>query len=216
MYIAQRRLLVGGKTEPSPVLDGLIAWIDGRDTITNQGVPDRASDDFCAVSSDGVSLANAIGAYYIIQSGIQYKRSVTVGSPSGTALTGVKTVEVSLKLLSTLNMTQGETVFASFFTSRWDGWRSTEFGWIDGIRAEAIHMLSTTDGTTCKTYYNGVLKRTDTLAQLPNVSSMMAYTKPQGPVGQLAYLGTIRVYNKTLSAEEIYNNYYYEIGLERY
>lgn len=217
MHITQKRLLAGGNSKPSLALDGLIAWIDGRDTISNNQILDRVSENYCTMITNQLALVNRPGAYYLIEAPNTYKRDVSVGTPSGITLTDVKTVEVYIKLLSTSNMTQDSTVFASLFTSRYDWWRSTAFsGGIQIIKAEALHMLSTTDGSMCRTYFNGVLMRSDEVAQLPDVTSMIKYVKPQGASGQIAYIGAIRVYNKTLSQKEVANNYGYEIGLERY
>lgn len=217
MHVSQKKLLACGNSEPSLVLDGLMVWLDGRDTISNNQVPDRVSGNSCAITPNQLYLVNRPGAYYLIEAPNMYQRNLSVSVPSGITLTGVKTVEMSIKLLSTSNMGQGDTVFMSFFTSRYDWWRSTAFsGGIKAINAESTHMLSTTDGTICKTYFNGVLIRSDNIAQLPDVTSIMEYRKPQGSSGSIAYIGTIRVYNKTFSEKEVLNNYRYEIGLERY
>ncbi|MCL2508857.1 MAG: LamG domain-containing protein [Oscillospiraceae bacterium] len=222
MRIAQRNLI--GR-DVSPVTDGLVLWIDGRDSFIGTtaqpggagrfsagSLKNRIGGTLCPFNISGSSgmYMVSLGDGFLTLASSYANRIMLCSCPQ---LTGVKTVEINVLLQ---NINDG-TVFGSLVEKYGSAFGSPA-GQNDGASTASFPVANVNDGvgksivgtvtpSGTEIYVNGVKGASGSIAVQPvNVTEIFT-VKNAVNSGTVCKIASIRIYDRLLTQEEIIRNY---------
>ena len=221
--------LLTAKSGLSPVTDGLLFWLDGRDDLigveeygsytppawATSYMFDRVNNariDFSRLQSSGGMQKDITGLYIYLfaPSGNGNQKAVI------TEISGVKTIEVMFGRAKTgYNLCGGKVdassrVFFPFYSSSTGAKLDTGVP----IYNAPVHLVFTGNSTNGKPviYQNGVV------ASVTGSAAVAVQSFSVTSLFELAFgtsIGSIRLYNRTLTADEVQQNIAYEESIGR-
>ena len=208
--------------ESQPVMDGLLFWMDGRDTLYGTKIGSYAPPAYKPaymydrVNNTRINFGDMFGENGVVQES-PFVSIITLPDKQGT---GQGSVSATIS-----NMISVELVFSSrYFYGSWFGgdanyrrlwYPQTNNGTYTDVldySTKPIHIIGTTDENGHPTIYINGAK-----ANVTNPSMVLEpFTKPTIGISVAPFrIGCARAYSRRLTEKEIQHNYNYEKSIGR-
>lgn len=220
-YMANKSRFPGIDPPTPVVLNGLVMWLDAGNTASYPGSGtawnDISSNGNNGTLFNGVTFDSGNGGSLVFDGSNDYFRSSTNGLTIGANL--LHSLEMWVNFTTITGSRWWLAVIGQFTTgaNHWIGNTATanQFGAWNGGQVSAnllganqwLHLVTTFDGTTIRIYVNSVFGSSNTTSFNFTNTDFTIALNGQGENYFNGKVAIARIYNKTLSADEVLQNY---------